>query len=90
MWGKIITIFQVIRELISLGKVAWKTIQDMRRAAAKKELKEKLDETIKTGDQRTLEEAIGSSNAGKPTKHRIDGLRERPQKDRGGNMEPRS
>lgn len=39
-----------------------------------------VDEAMNEGDQKKIEEAMGSSNAGKPTKHRIPGLRKRPTK----------
>lgn len=37
---------------------------------------------LETGDNREIEKALGSRTADQPTRHDIDGLRERPAKDR--------
>ena len=59
-------------------------IDEREEAARLKRIKDAeraVDESSKTHDQRPIEKAIGSSNAGKPAVLR-DGVQERPRKDR--------
>lgn len=48
-----------------------------------KELNDAVDKAVKTGDQRELEKAIGSDNAGKPTHENLPDLKEREHVDHG-------
>jgi hypothetical protein len=57
-----------------------KTIDDIKREKQIEKDRAAGDEMLETGDQRSLEEAIGSPNAGKPAIHR-DGVQERPSRD---------
>jgi len=80
--GQFIAVILAIRDLVSMaGKflIFWK---EKERKDAEKEIEESVDVAIDTKDQRKFEKAIGNSNAGKPTKRKLDSLQRRKRRDR--------
>jgi hypothetical protein len=73
---------RLILSLVRLFWSVWKEIREEMRLARERKIKEAHEKAIKEKDQRELEKAIGSDNAGKPSVHR-DGVQVYPAKDRG-------
>jgi len=75
-------IVRAVAKLIFLIDSFFKALVRWQNGRAAEKAKEAIDESVKSGDQKKIEEAIGSENAGKPTKHRIPDLKTRPVRDR--------
>jgi len=75
-------IVRAIAKLIFLIEAFFRALVRWQNERAASKAKDAIDESIKTGDQKKIEEAIGSENAGKPTKHKIPDLKTRPVRDR--------
>jgi len=82
MISKILAALSAIKEIISISKKIWRAVSEWRRSSKAKAVDESIDKAVDKKDQRDFEKEIGSSNAGKPTKHRLDSLSKRPKKDR--------
>jgi len=85
MWTKIkliLSALSTIKNILSMVTGLFDKYKENKRVKRKEEIKESIDVAIDSKDQREFEKAIGSSNAGKPTKHKLDSLQKRPKKDR--------
>ena len=78
----IFTAITAIRDIFSMAVNLWDKYQENRRLKRKEEIKDAVNESFNKKDQREFEKAIGSDNAGKPTKHKLDKLSKRPRKNR--------
>lgn len=83
---KILSAITAIKDILVLVKNAFGALAKEWRQRVQKQqsedVKKGLEKAEKEGDQRDLEEAMGSDNAGKPTKHKLGSLQKRPPKDR--------
>jgi hypothetical protein len=79
---KIIDLLIAIPSIIRFIKQLMDLVAEQRAKAAVEAAKRAVDKSVETGDQRELEKAIGSENAGRPTDDKIPELRERPVRNR--------
>lgn len=82
MFSKVLSVIIAIPQIISAIRdlISWWSARNREQAAEK--AKEAVDETTRTGDQRTEEEILNPGGGGKPTVHVEPGLEYRPVKDR--------
>jgi hypothetical protein len=71
-----------IPKLISLVRIIREEIEKHEARQRSKEIKEAVDETTRTRDQRREEEAMGHSNPGAPSDDGLNSVQTRPVKDR--------
>jgi hypothetical protein len=86
MWANIkaiLTTITTVKEIFSMAVKLYDKWLENKRLKRKEEIRKSVDNVIKNKDQREFEKAIGSSNAGKPSKHKLDSVQRRARKDRG-------
>lgn len=78
-------IFRLFTAIATILEIITRLVQWVNDYLDKKRIeraKASVDEATRTGDQTPIEEALGSNNAGKPTRQEIPDLKTRPVRDR--------
>lgn len=65
--AQIIALFLAIFKAVPILETWWVRIEDARRAAAEKRNADAVEESSHSGDQRPIEDAMGSTKTGKPS-----------------------
>jgi len=77
-----LTALSTIKDIFKMVGAMFEKYQENKRLKRKEEIKDSVDKAVDSKDQRDFEKQIGSDNAGKPTKHRLESIKTRPAKDR--------